>query len=150
MGFASDVHKLTVACVAVEMIRGLLPFGEATKARAVDKKDILQTVIIVVDERDSRAVRLDDVLLLALVPVSELHVQPCLARHVGKADGEGLARWRGPRRGRYVASRGTLGHCQRHQDSSDGNGQVTADQFTILRTRTAARTGSTRRPSPWA
>ena len=59
-----DVGESSVVVVAEKVMVGLDGLGRVLETPAVDEKDVVPAVIVVVEERDAGAHRLDKVLLV--------------------------------------------------------------------------------------
>ena len=62
-GFLGHVRKSTVMIVAVQVAGWFLSAWKAFELGAVDQKNVRPAIVVVVENRDSRAGRLNDVLL---------------------------------------------------------------------------------------
>ena len=84
---------------------GTLASLETFQPGAVHQKEVLPPIAIIIEKRDARSVRFDDVFFRLFVARDKLHVQTRLLRHVHKADRERAAgeRYLGFRRGVAVA-----------------------------------------------
>src|SRR5262249_12911390 len=80
-----------IAPVAVEMIRGLRARLKAVERRAVDEKQIDESIAVVIDHRDAGPRRFQQVHIPVASAEDRGHVQAAVARDV--RDGESRAGW---------------------------------------------------------
>ena len=118
---AGDIVECAVAPVSIQpvrrrRVRGVrhLVSGALLQTRAAQYQCVEPAVAVVIDQRHTGAIGLDDE-ALAIEPAIDGRVaQPCAGCHVGEADapGSGLA---GGRRGRLAAA----GRSDRHRGQAD-------------------------------
>jgi hypothetical protein len=70
-GSGSDIGELASPAILKQMIRWFLAFCHWLKTRAIHEKDVKQTIVVEVDERDACTVCFDDVLLPRRIPLNE-------------------------------------------------------------------------------
>jgi len=87
-GLDGRIVKTSASLVVEEMVCWSFAISEAFKARPVHQKNILPTVAIVIEKRNARAIRFDDVLFRLLVSGSKEHCQPRALRNINEAHGE--------------------------------------------------------------
>ena len=139
-GFGCDVGEGAVAIVFEEVRDGLLTFGEAFDAGAVDEEDVEPVVMVVVKEGHAAACGFEEVSVLVLATVDRLGVEAGLASHVNEADAE---RRSGDRVRAHLWARG--GAWRRRL-----GGSLSAEQVVVLAERPAQERRRGRAQAPCA